>query len=156
MDDYIERVVVPHTLGFLLGTTLHRQRRQWFDNLNGEHSLREEWAKVFAFLVAGGDEWALVAGRITYDDALTALQSEIEVVREFCKTVPMPEPDEFGQLPKRANGTQVNARDVARQMGIWPTEFKANEDRALRMPLDDWKGYPMSQWRPDLGFNQPR
>lgn len=156
IDDYIERIVVPHTLGFLLGTALHRQRRKWFDTFNGEYSLREEWAKIFAFFVAGGDAWAIAAGRIAYDHALAALRAELEVVREFCKSVPMPDPDEFGQLPKRSPNHTVNARDIARQAGTWPAEFKANEDRALRMPLDDWKGFPMSQWRPELRFAQPR
>jgi predicted GIY-YIG superfamily endonuclease len=156
IDDYIERVVVGHTLGLLLGTTLHRQRRQWFDQFYGEYSPREEWAKMFAILVSGGDEWSLVAGRIAYDSALEALQADIEKVRAFCRTVPMPEPDEFGQLPKRDQRRAVNARDVARQLGIWPSEFKENEDRGYARPLDEWKGFPMSQWRHDLGLSQPR
>lgn len=156
VDDYIERIVVRHLLGFVLGTTLHRRRRAWFDACYGEYSLREEWAKLFAVLLSGGDDWALAAGRVAYDHALASLQSDIEVVREFCKTVPTPEPDGFGKLPLLDRGKTVNARDVARQMGIWPAEFKANEDRGLPMPLDEWKGFPMSQWRPDLGFDQPR
>lgn len=151
VDDYIERAVVPHHFGILVGTAMHRQRRTWHDTFYAQHSLREAFAFAFAHYVAGGDAWAVDAGRAAYDIASAAFALEVEKVRAFCETVAMPEPDVKGRLPL-LNGRAVNARDVARQMGAWPEEFRADEDRGLRVPLDERKGFPAAQWMPTRGF----
>lgn len=154
VDDYIERALVPYPFGLHVGTTLHRFRRQWHLKFHSEYDMRMVFTHYFANMLAGGAPWAVELAFATYDRFLALAQQRIAEVRTFCASVPMPEPDEFGQLPM--NGRRmVNARDVALALGIWPEKFGAGENQDSNKTVER-RGFPPSMWRPDLGLDQPR